>query len=184
MNELSSFATEDSLKVEVLRPEHAPDFTGSVIGNTRSAGARSAICKIDLVTIAPGTTLIEFGALVAHVPACEIVLDEAGDGAVFDKGGQNLNGKSEVGEDAADIRLRTGHLHLEVGAAMKGLAVQGSEARSHAGGNHEGMLAVLFKLHLSGQRRSNLRAAIKSREPWRFGEWRFTSDSSPVAKAP
>ncbi len=98
--------------------------------------------EVELVAIAPRIALFQFRAFVGHVASRQVVLDEAGNGAVLDKGGQDLDRQSQVRRYAGHVRLSAGGLHEEGVTRMHGLAVGGSEADAHAGGNEQGIITI------------------------------------------
>ena len=100
------------------------------------------------MAVAPGAALGDFGPFEIDVAGAEVVLDHLGDGAALDEGGEDFDGEAEVGGDAGDVGLGAGDLHHEGAGGVDGCAVGWSDADSHAGGNEEGVFAVLFQFDL------------------------------------
>ena len=96
------------------------------------------------MAVAPGAALLDFFAFVVHVAAGEVVLDEAGDGAVFDEGGQHFDRQAQIGGDAGDVGFGAGGLHDEGVAAVHRLAVGRGQTNAHAGGDDEAVCDSLF----------------------------------------
>ena len=145
VQDLHPFPAEDAVQVKVLHIQGAADFTGAVVMDARPARAVAAVGDVELVPVAPRPALLHLLALVGHVAASEVVLDQAGDRAVLDEGGQHLDRQAEVGGHAGDIGFRAGGLHEEAAAGMHGLAVGRGDAHPHAGGDKQGVGAVLFQ---------------------------------------
>src|SRR5688500_9540624 len=98
------------------------------------------------MAVAPGTALGGLFAFEIEVAAAKVVLDHQGDGAAFDKGGEDFDGQAEVGRDAGDVSFGAGDLHEEGAAGVDGLATGRRDADTHAGGDYERIFAVLFQI--------------------------------------
>ena len=100
------------------------------------------------MTVAPRAALRDFGPFEIDVAGAEVVLDHLGDGTALDEGGEDFHREAEVGGDAGDVGLGAGDLHDEGAGGVDGRAVGWSDADSHAGGDEEGVFAVLFQFDL------------------------------------
>ncbi len=149
VDDLDTFASEDAVEIEVFDVESAPDFTGAIVMDAGATGSGAAVGEVELVAVAPGAILFDFLAFVGHVTAGEVILDETGDGAAFDEGGEDFDGEAEVGGDTGDVGFGAGGLHREGIAAVHGLAVGGGEADAHAGRDEEcgGGLGAEVQMH-------------------------------------
>ena len=109
--------------------------------------AVAAVGDVELVAVAPGAALRDLGTLVGHVPAREVVLDDLGDRAPLDEGGEHLDRQAEVGGDARHVGLGAGGLHREGVAAMHRLAVRRRDPDAHARGHDHRPGRVLSQFH-------------------------------------
>ena len=149
VHDLHALAAEDPLQVEVLHVQRPADFAGAIVVHDRAARPVAAVGEIELVTIAPRPALLDLLPLVVHVPARQIVLDEARDRAVLDERRQHFHPQPKIGRNAGHIGLRAGGLHRKRVAAMHRLAHGRSEPHSHTGGHEQGEGTILpkFKAH-------------------------------------
>src|SRR5664280_876254 len=96
MQYLYPFSDKKAVKIEILYVKCSTDFTCTVIMNSWPAGSISAVGNIKLVTVTPWTTLLNLNTFICNMPATKIIFDKSCDGALFYKGCEHLDRKSEV----------------------------------------------------------------------------------------
>ena len=96
MDDLYAFLSENTVKVEILDVEGTAYFTCTVVPYARTTAAIAAVCYVDLVAVAPRTTLLYLSALIVHAAALEVSLDELSERAALDECGEDLDRKSEI----------------------------------------------------------------------------------------
>ncbi len=146
MQDLNAFLAEDPVEVEILDVQHASDLTRTVVVDTRSAHAVTAVGDVELVAIAPGPALVEFLALIVDVAVSQFALDQRRDRAAGDEVGQDLDRKAQRRGHVEHVGFSTGHLHVVVACRVHGLTVERGDPDPHAARNHERIATILFKL--------------------------------------
>jgi hypothetical protein len=86
VNYLYTLPAKDPIQVKIVYVQGSSYLAGTVIMNSRPAGAVAAIGDIELVTVTPWSTLIHVPGFIINVAAGKIVLYESGDRTVLDKG--------------------------------------------------------------------------------------------------
>jgi hypothetical protein len=83
---LYTIPAKDPIQVKIVDVQGSSNLAGTVIMDPRPAGAVAAIGDIELVPVAPWSTLFNLPGLIINMAAGKIVLYESGDRTVLDKG--------------------------------------------------------------------------------------------------
>ena len=138
---------KQTLKVEILNRKGTADLACAVVLYTRAAGTVARVCDVELMAVAPRTTLLNLGTLKGHTTAEKVVLDHLGDRAILNESGQNMGRKTEVGRDRGYVGLGTRDLHTEGLGSVNRLTVGRADTHTHTGGNNKSVLVIFSELH-------------------------------------
>ncbi len=145
MYNLYAFLSKNPVEIKIFHVQCTSYFAGTVVPDPGSPRTVTAIGYINLMTIAPGTSLIYIHSFEIHVAAAQVGFDVVSEGTAFYKSGQHFYRQTKDRRNTGHIRFGTGNLQMKNITAMDGLPVVGRNTQTYAGRNKHGILAIFFK---------------------------------------
>ncbi len=148
VHDLHPLLAENPVQIEVLHVQRPADLAGPIVPHAGPPRSATTVGNVDLVPVTPRAALLHLLALVVHVTAGEVVLDELGHRAALDERRQDLDRKAEIRRDTGHVGFGTGDLEHKGAAGMNRLPASRRQPYPHARGRHKGIPAVLPQLNL------------------------------------
>jgi hypothetical protein len=99
------------------------------------------------MSIAPRAALLYFRTFEVHSASTQIALDDSGKGTALNKSSEYFYRETQIGRYTGYISLGTCNMQMKDITGMHRLAAFGSNAKSHACGDKESILAILLQIY-------------------------------------
>jgi hypothetical protein len=94
MDNLHSFFGKNPFQIKILYIQGSSHFTGTVVEHTRPSQSITAVGDVELMTIAPRTTLRDFRPFKINVPTMQVGLDKRSNRTVLYESSQHFDRKT------------------------------------------------------------------------------------------
>ena len=81
--------SENAVNIEIFDGKCSSDLTCAVVPDTRRAQSEAGVGDVELMAIAPRTTLFDVKAFKTDIPCAKLALDKISNGASLDEFGQD-----------------------------------------------------------------------------------------------